>query len=155
MVFAFGTFNIGVFVVLAAISAQHVGAAVGFGLFALLSIIRLRSEPFDNTEIGYFFASLVLAVACGLDIGSPGFTLLLSALVLLGVSFLDYGAFRSDIRRRRVILDRVCTDVGELRERLGRELDITVVDLSITEIDYVRETTEVNLRFAARPGDTA
>jgi hypothetical protein len=151
LVFAFGAFNLGVFVVLAAISAQHVGAAVGFGLFALLSIIRLRSEPFDNLEIGYFFASLVLAVATGLDLGDAIFSVVLVSIVLLGVFFLDHDAFRVRVRRRRVVLDRIHTDIEALSRELSRDLNLEIVDLTITEIDYVRESTDVTLRFVENP----
>jgi Domain of unknown function (DUF4956) len=47
----YGTFNLGLFVVLSVISARHVGPAIGFGLFAMLSIVRLRSEPIGNAEL--------------------------------------------------------------------------------------------------------
>ena len=43
---------------------------VGFGLFAVLSIVRLRSEPFSNRELAYFFVALVLALVCAIDLGA-------------------------------------------------------------------------------------
>ena len=60
-------FNIGLFVVLTAIASAASATAIGFGLFAMLSIIRLRSEPFSNTELGVFFAGLVLALVNGVS----------------------------------------------------------------------------------------
>ena len=60
VVFVF--FNIGLFVVVTVIEMTEVAAALGFGLFAILSIIRLRSEPFSNRELGYFFGALVLGL---------------------------------------------------------------------------------------------
>jgi hypothetical protein len=150
MVFAFATFNLGVFVVLSAISAQHIGAAVGFGLFALLSIIRLRSEPFDFLELGYFFSALVLSVANGLDLTDTGFTVMLNVIILVSVYFLDNPVFHTGLRRRRITLDRIETDAEALRNQLAVEQGLEIVDLSISEIDYVRESTEVSLRFVDR-----
>ncbi len=46
---------------------------VGFGLFAVLSIVRLRSEPFSNRELAYFFVALVLALVCAIDLGDAAY----------------------------------------------------------------------------------
>src|SRR4051794_36761930 len=62
----YASFNVGLFVVLAVITHKHLGPAIGFGLFAMLSIVRLRSEPFGNADLAYFFCALVLALANGL-----------------------------------------------------------------------------------------
>src|SRR3982751_3954767 len=62
----YASFNLGLFVVLAVITNKHLGPAIGFGLFAMLSIVRLRSEPFGNADLAYFFCALVLALANGL-----------------------------------------------------------------------------------------
>src|SRR4051794_15047619 len=64
----YSAFNIGLFGVLTVISDKHVGPAIGFGLFAMLSIVRLRSEPFGNADLAYFFCALVLALANGLQL---------------------------------------------------------------------------------------
>jgi hypothetical protein len=60
-------FNVGLFAALVAITAGHFPAGVGFGLFGVLSIIRLRSQPFTTAQIGYFFLVLVLALVNGLS----------------------------------------------------------------------------------------
>jgi hypothetical protein len=38
----------------------QVDLAVGFGLFAILSIIRLRSSAVTQREVAYYFLALVL-----------------------------------------------------------------------------------------------
>src|SRR5215210_4289989 len=65
LAFVYVAFNLGVFAAVSVISGGRITAAVGFGLFGILSIIRLRSETFDSVEIGYFFLSLVLALVNG------------------------------------------------------------------------------------------
>jgi hypothetical protein len=40
--------------------------------------IRLRSEPFSNQEIGYFFIALVLGLINGIDSGNIVYTLVLA-----------------------------------------------------------------------------
>src|SRR3954447_8587811 len=81
----FTTFNIALFCVLTVISARHIGPAVGFGLFALLSIVRMRSEPFSNQELSYFFSALALALINGLRIDDRWIPVFLDAVVLIAL----------------------------------------------------------------------
>src|SRR3954465_15452807 len=61
----FTFFNIAMFVIVTLITRTPLGIGASFGLFALLAIIRLRSEEFSNYEIGYFFGCLTLAIING------------------------------------------------------------------------------------------
>jgi uncharacterized protein DUF4956 len=45
LVVTFTMFNVGLFLAVVVLNLGHVNASVGFGLFAVLSIVRLRSEP--------------------------------------------------------------------------------------------------------------
>src|SRR3982751_7099967 len=60
-------FNIGLFAALTMITTGKFAAGVGFGLFGVLSIIRLRSQTFSTAEMGYFFLALVIALVDGLS----------------------------------------------------------------------------------------
>ncbi|WP_426038399.1 DUF4956 domain-containing protein [Cypionkella sp. TWP1-2-1b2] len=42
--------------------AVQFSVAAGFGLFAILALFTLRSEPITKIEIAYFFGSIALAV---------------------------------------------------------------------------------------------
>jgi hypothetical protein len=147
----FVVFNVGVFAALAVITAHRIGTGIGFGLFAILSIIRLRSEPFDNIELAYFFGSLILAVVNGFEQKNTAFIVFLNALVLMTVFLIDHQSFHATIRRRRITLDTVATDVEAVRRDLSERFGVEIVELAITDVDYVRETTRVVVRYVADP----
>src|SRR3954452_1979036 len=114
----YAAFNVGLFVVVTVITSRHVGPAVGFGLFAMLSIVRLRSEPFANTELAYFFSALVLALATAIRlednwVGPAG-----SAVVLVVLYLIDHPALYRRTARQDVTLDTVIVDPGLLRAEL-------------------------------------
>ncbi|MDQ3678506.1 MAG: DUF4956 domain-containing protein, partial [Actinomycetota bacterium] len=71
LVVLYVVFNVGLFAAVVVISEGEVAAAVGFGLFAVLSIIRLRAEQLSYAEIAYFFAAIVLGLVAAVDIGDP------------------------------------------------------------------------------------
>jgi hypothetical protein len=151
----FMSFNLGVFGVLAVITERKISAAVGFGLFALLSIIRLRSQPFANTELAYFFAALVLGVVNGIGHRDNLLSAVIDVMVVVAVFALDHPRVQTPIGRRRVRLDEVWTGPDELRAELERRFGVEIVELRISEIDYVRETTSVSIRYVERSGRSA
>ncbi len=54
--------NVGIFVTMSLLTKVRVDIAVGFGLFAILSIIRLRSSAVTQQEVAYYFIALVLGL---------------------------------------------------------------------------------------------
>ena len=147
-------FNLGLFAVLTAITHEHLGAAVGFGLFAMLSVVRLRSEPIGNADLAYFFCALVLALVNGLHLDDPRLAVGLDVLVLLGLFLVDHPALYRRTARQRVVLDEVVTGDAALRAVLEQRLGVEVVEVAVEETDYVREVTRVSVRFlqpAGRP----
>jgi hypothetical protein len=145
----FMAFNLGVFSVLSVITERKISAAVGFGLFALLSIIRLRSQPFGNIDLAYFFSALVLGVVNGIGHGDLRLNAIVSALIVLSLFVLDHPRIQTRFERRRVTLDAVYTDLPALHQELQRRLGLDIVEVRITSIDYVRETTSVSVRYKA------
>lgn len=144
------TFNLGVFSVLAIITERKISAAVGFGLFALLSIIRLRSQPFGNVELAYVFAALVIGVVNGIGHSDLWLKVAVDLIIVASIFGLDHPRLQIPIVRRRVVLDAVHTDPEELRTELGRRFDVEIVELRISQVDYVRETTSVSIRYVDR-----
>jgi hypothetical protein len=151
LVLVFTTFNIGVFTVLTVITEKTIPAGVGFGLFALLSIIRLRSEPFANVDLGYFFLSLVLAVVNGIGHVDHRLTGFLCLLVLIAVYLIDHPRIQRTNVRVEIILDSVITDATALRLELERRVGVEVVAITIAVVDYVRETMSVWVTYVEAP----
>ena len=59
LLLAYVALNIGIFVAMSLLSTARVDIALGFGLFAILSIIRLRSSAVTQQEVAYYFVALV------------------------------------------------------------------------------------------------
>lgn len=148
----FTSFNVALFCVLTVISERHIGPAIGFGLFALLSIIRLRSEPFSNEELSYFFCALALALVNGLRVQDRLIVVLLDAAVLLTLFLVDHPAIHPRTARTRITLDSVLTEPAALHAELERRLGVPVVEATVLEVDYVREIMRVNVRSSLPPG---
>lgn len=155
LLMTYATINIGLFLVMTIFSLHDAGIGVGFGLFAILSIIRIRSEEFSTTELSYVFSILAIALINAFGIGQqlPGlydllFLLLLNSIAILVVYVMDHPRLLRKVGRQQITLDTIHSNEQELRADLERRLKVRVLDYAIAHVDYVREITVLNVRFA-------
>jgi hypothetical protein len=150
LVLGYFAFNVSLFAVAAALgSSSPLNVGVGFGLFAVLSIVRLRSDEATQGEIGYTMVALVLGLLNGLPGLSGEVKLIFTVLLLVTMYIVDHPAILPADRhqRYRVSLETVHADPTELRRELERRLGGTVERVIVQEIDYVRETMRVDVRL--------
>ncbi|HVL97091.1 MAG TPA: DUF4956 domain-containing protein [Solirubrobacteraceae bacterium] len=146
-------FNVGLFAAVIVISAGEVAAAVGFGLFAVLSIIRLRAETLANVDIAYFFAAIVVGLVAAVDLGNPLGNAGLAALVLASAALVDHPRLLHDHQRVDFSLELAEADPAALQRLVEQRTGGRAVALEVLEVDYVREITRV--RALVRSGSGA
>jgi len=144
-------FNLGVFLAVIVIVGGEFGVSAGLGLFAVLSVMRMRSETFSARELGYFFTALALAIVTGVEVADLGFSLALASAALAAVALLDHPRLMRSTRTMEVTVELVFADHDALRRHLEERLNVDVIDVRVVEVDYVREVTRVELRCADRP----
>jgi hypothetical protein len=152
LVTAFAALNVGLFVVVQALSwvASTASLALGFGLFAALSLVRLRSEELNYREVAYFFSALALALVNGLALGRPLEAAVLSGVVLAVVWAVDRPRVELRPSRTSLVLDDVFAGEEALQAEVERRLGADVVSVTVNEIDYVRELTRIDVRYHPR-----
>jgi Domain of unknown function (DUF4956) len=149
LVVLYGLFNLGLFLAIVVITRGEVTLGIGLGLFAVLSMIRLRSETFTNRELAYFFIALVLALVTAIDIGGIPIAGVLAGVALLAAWAIDHPRLARPASRFEVSLELVFANEEALRRHLEERLAAEVLELRVIEIDYVRETTRAAVRIAA------
>jgi hypothetical protein len=139
--------NIGLFAALAAITTGNFPAAIGFGLFGLLSILRLRSAAFTIKDVAYTFLALIIGLINGLP--DRPFPLLVAINVGLLIVVLITDTTRSETQTRvmRLTLEHAYSDPAEIRTALEQKLGVNVTSIVIEEIDFVRETTQLTVSY--------
>ncbi|TDD80095.1 DUF4956 domain-containing protein [Actinomadura darangshiensis] len=139
--------NVGVFTVVSLLLAQRADLAIGFGLFGVLSIIRLRSGALTQEEVGYYFVALALGLVNGLATQDTWLALTLDAVLLAVMYAADHPRLPDRTRHRLITLDVIHRDDAALRADLENRLGGTVLRQSVTEVDYVRDVMVVDVRF--------
>ncbi|MFF0191023.1 DUF4956 domain-containing protein [Streptomyces sp. NPDC005244] len=147
MPLALTALNLGLFAAMTAISAGKFPAGVGFGLFGILSLVRLRSAAFTVRDVAYAFVALVIALSNGLPQRETWMIIGIDALLLVAVLLVDDPGSHQPTRVTKVTLDRVYRNADDIRADLTARLGSEPLTLEVDEIDYVRETTRVSARY--------
>ena len=150
LLLSYVSLNIGIFVAMSLLGQVKVDIAVGFGLFAILSIIRLRSSAVTQQEVAYYFVALVMGLLNGMGVPDHGLVVALNVLLLVVMAVFDSRLLRDRSRRVDVQLKKLYTSDGALVADLERELGGRVMYHEVTEIDLGHHHTTVDVRY--RPG---
>ena len=152
-------FNIFILLIIMSIVRTDFNIAIGFGLFALLSLVQLRSAQFTKTEIAYLFGAVSLAVINGAGIGDLSFILICNFVVVFSTWILASWSLEhsanlisvDNIRKMSVTLDNIdqeaIADRERMRAKLNTELGIDVQTFEIRKIDYVRDMVELTVIY--------
>jgi hypothetical protein len=143
-------FNISLFTVSAALgSSGPVNVGVGFGLFAVLSVVRLRSDESGQIEIGFTMVALVLGLMSGLPGMEFGIKVLFATLLVVAMFLVDMKAIDRRFRysRVKVELDRIIHDEEPLYAHLCTTFGKSVKSVSVRSVDMVRDTMTLDVVF--------
>ncbi|WEK59773.1 MAG: DUF4956 domain-containing protein [Candidatus Microbacterium colombiense] len=147
LVVAFVGVNVGVLAVAVVLAGTSVALGLGLGLFGVLSIIRLRSSEISQREVAYYFASLALGLIAGLTSEISVIPLALMALIIVAMFVADHPRLLSRSRNLTMTVDRAIGDEAELVPLLERLLGGRVSQATILNLDFVNDTTLVDVRF--------
>ena len=139
--------NVGLFSVLTTLSFSPISSAVGFALFGVLSIIRLRSFEFLPTQIAYFFISLAIALICATDLAGLLLPFILVVFMIVAMALVDSERFRSTTESSVIVVDTAIPDPMELEEHLSKLLNADIIHMKITGVNLLQETTTVDVTF--------
>lgn len=151
MVVAFFGVNIGLLAVTAALSSTELSVGIGFGLFAVLSIIRLRSSELDQQEVAYYFAALALGIMGGVVFSPEWIGPLLMVVILAALFVVDHPRLLSRYRVQAMTLDAAWTDEEALVAHLEALLGARVHHLTVRRVDMVEATTNLEVRYELPP----
>jgi hypothetical protein len=140
--------NVGLFAVSSFSSTASLGVGFGIGLFALLSVIRLRSTVASQEEIGYYFVALVIGLVNGLAVGGEWEVAITLNIVLLAVMFLaDHPRVLPHAERCLVVVKGLPRPPESLKAVLEDRLGYEVTRMRVLDIDFPHRRTQVDVRF--------
>jgi Domain of unknown function (DUF4956) len=145
-------FNIFIFAVLSILSSVNFSVAAGFGLFAILALFTLRSEPLTKLEMTYFFGSVAISVITSIYGSHFGLSVAALGLVLAGAYIVDHPRILRAVSGAKVTLDHIPPDMftneTDFRGALSARLGVNVLSFQVIQLDYISEMVKLHVFFS-------
>ena len=152
-VFTFLAFNTVIYFVLGLLTSIELSIGVGFGLFALFSVLRYRADEIPIREMTYLFIVIALPVINSALTWNGDFIKVMIAntvmVVLLFVLEKGWG-FRFEVSKRITYekIELVTPDKSELLlDDLRKRTGLPVRLAQVGRIDFVKDTAEIMIYY--------
>jgi len=150
--FTFFISNILIFLVTSLLASVKVKTGFAFGLFAILSILRYRTEQIQLREMTFLFASIILGVMNSLATDELSIFAVLLADVLLCLSiFIADKSFIGDTDQIILFYDNskllAKEKKKELYEDIKARFGYDVLKVVIVRMNYLTDSAEIKLVF--------
>jgi len=158
-VFTFIAFNTIIFFVLSFLSAIEIGVGVGFGLFAIFSILRYRTDPLPIREMTYLFIIAALPVMNSAAINGAIWPQLMAAnsaiLIIMYLLEKEWG-FKYEASKQ-IIYERIELIRPERRDELQADLEertgLKIKRIAIGKVDFLRDVVNIKVFYENRADD--
>ena len=151
---SFILFGMGVFLVISQLASLDISMGFAFGLFAIFSMLRYRTESITIKEMTYLFLVISMALLSGVGTMSHlDLVVLMSIICVLAYvsettlllpnleeHTVDYEKIENIVPHRRQEL------LEDLRERLGQDIR----GVEIESVDFLRDTARLKVQFVPR-----
>lgn len=152
-VFTFLAFNTIIYFVLGLLTSSNLSVGVGFGLFAIFSVLRYRTDELPIREMTYLFIIIALPVMNSILITNGDLSQLLAAnsAVVALLYLLEKGfGFRFEASKKityeKIELITPANQqqlLADLRQRTG----LPVKRAEVGRIDFLHDTAEVKIYY--------
>jgi hypothetical protein len=153
-VLTYVTFSTITYFVLGLLTSVDLSIGVGFGLFAIFSVLRYRTDEMPAREMTYLFVFIALAIMNSVLISNNDMAkLAASNLLVMAVLFvLEKGwGFRFE-ESKNLTYDRIDLVTPARREELIADLKartgLDVTEVEVRRIDLLRDTAELTITYS-------
>ena len=152
-VFTFFSFNTIIYFVLSFMTSIELGVGVGFGLFAIFSILRYRTDPIPIREMTYLFIITALPVMNSAASSANVWLQLLAAnglvLLILYVLEREWGFHYES--SKRIIYEKIENIKPENRQLLLSDLEertgVKINRCVIGKVNFLKDIAEIRIYY--------
>lgn len=149
--FTFFMFNLVIYIISYLLSKVDMSFGAAFGLFAVFSLLRYRTENISEKDMTYLLLFIAMGLINATVKGTYFESVLINALLMVAAWVLDGNVVIRNEKTQMILyekMEHVHADryedlLRDLRERTG--LDIHKV--SVVSIDFVRDSAEVKIYY--------
>ena len=147
----FFAFNLAIFLISFVLNRTEMSMGAAFGLFAVFSMLRYRTEGISTTDMTYLFLAIALGLIMAVANAGPAALVGLGILIVVFTLLLETGWLNRREVRQEILYDQIrllhaderIALIADLKTRTG--LDVRRVD--VEEIDLVRDCARLAIYY--------
>jgi hypothetical protein len=155
VIFTFFSMNIVIFLIGFLLNKVEMTMGAAFGLFAVFSMLRFRTENISARDMTYVFIVIAVGLLVSVSRGGWQEMLLICGVIVLSTWLLEKGLFSGREEVREILYERIeliHSDrrqelIEDLRNRTG--LDIRRVEIG--DIDLLKDAARVTVYYQQHP----
>ncbi|MFM2135845.1 MAG: hypothetical protein RL021_1245 [Bacteroidota bacterium] len=150
-IFTFFLFNIIIFVITYLLNKVDMSMGAAFGLFAVFSILRLRTEGLTTKDMTYLFVTIAIGLIAAVS-KTTYFELSVINLIIIGFTYaLDGNLFMRNELVRSIQYENIELIKPEHKEEfladLRKRTGLNIHRVSITKIDFLKDIAVVKAYY--------
>lgn len=132
----------------------NVGVGIGFGLFAIFSILRFRTQAFSTVEILFLFVIITLSI---LDVLYPVenaaillfFQITIIIAYIIGAVVVDAQApkFKNTVTIKILLENEILATNGQLRSKIETIIGFAVFDFKVLKINTLVSEVDIEVHY--------
>ena len=160
--FTFLAFNTVIYFIMNLFTSVELSIGAGFGLFALFSVLRYRTETVPIHEMTYLFLMVALPILNSVLLGAEEYEkmIIINVLIVAVIWALERGwGFAADVHSKEIVYEKIDLIHADKREEMLEDLrkrtGLNVTRVDIQEINYLRDTAKAKIYYTDEPVKTS
>ena len=149
--FTFFLFNIVIFIITYLLNKVDLSMGAAFGLFAVFSLLRYRTENISAKDMTYLFIVIALGMISAVNKGTFIETGVINLIILVVAYAMDANLFIKNENTKRIQYENIELVKPEnsalLLEDLRKRTGLNIHKISIDDINFLRDTAMVTVYY--------
>lgn len=152
---SFMLFGLGVFIVTAFLHSAEVSMGFAFGLFAVFSMLRYRTESISIKEMTYLFLVIAIALLSAVGNMHPVVLLCLTLFLCAATYLLETRLIFPLLDEMEIDYEKIEYILPERRECLLKDLrqrtGLNIKNVDVVSLNFLRDTARLKIHFSTEP----
>lgn len=149
--FTFFTFNITIFLITNLLNHVEMSMGAAFGLFAVFSMLRYRTESISTRDMTYLFLVIAIGLLTAVSKGGWDELTALNGIIILMTAVLESNLLIKKEHSKVIVYERIELIHQEKRKELIEDLvartGLNVHRVEILSIDFLKDATRMTIFY--------
>lgn len=150
-IFTFFIFNLIIFLITYLLNKVEMSMGAAFGLFAVFSMLRYRTEDISIKDMTYMFLVIAMGLIMAVTKGSWDELMLLGSIIILVTWLLESNVLMKKETSKIVMYENIEYIKPENRhlliEDLEKKMGVKINQVTIGKIDFLRDSAQIHVHY--------